>query len=336
MVHECDLCGLYFPLAKTLQTHQRLLCKGRKPSSRNRDDGQVSSDVDQTGLECPYCGRVLQTKSGLTRHIRDSCPNGKKDVNDEATTSSASAASIPCESNQDLLFPCTSCGKVYKHLCSLKRHQAVCYSQPVEPCSAPENSEVIYNCPLCGKIYRSFRGLCRHRKVCASREVPSTPDTTAVHICKVCERSFDSFQGLRQHMRKAHPTFYYAEAQGEDDFHSSPQSFSPPPNIEIHPDAAIGPITTEASSTSQDISRTSPIITEAASAFQGPCIAQAPTIATEGSSTFQGPYISRAPITTEASSAFKGLSISQAPPMSTNDSSTFSGPHISRAPACTV
>ncbi|KAJ3639132.1 hypothetical protein Zmor_004003 [Zophobas morio] len=108
-------------------------------------------------------------------------------------------------------------GKVYKHLCSLKRHQAACDSQSVEYCSAPENSEVRYSCSSCDKIYRSFQGLCRHRKVCASRAVLLTSNTLVAHACKICERTFDSFQGLRQHMRKAHSAMYYAEAHGLDD-----------------------------------------------------------------------------------------------------------------------
>ncbi|KAJ3659942.1 hypothetical protein Zmor_011604 [Zophobas morio] len=89
MVHSCDRCGLYFPLAKTLQTHQKLLCKGHKPSTSGKDGGdsvsQPSEDVASANLECPYCSRVLQTKSGLTRYLRDSCANRKKDTSDETS-----------------------------------------------------------------------------------------------------------------------------------------------------------------------------------------------------------------------------------------------------------
>ena len=205
-MHSCDMCGLYFPMAKTLQTHQRLLCKGRKPHSVARGDNdssaQSTSVLASANLERPYCGCVLQTKSGLS---------------EETSTSNASATSIPSQPSQEHLFSCRSCGKVYKHLCSLKRHQAACDSQPVKSCFAPESSEVRYSCSSCDKIYRSFQGLCRYRKVCASNAVPLTSNTLVAHACKICERTVDSFQGLRQHMRKAHSAMYYAEAHGLDD-----------------------------------------------------------------------------------------------------------------------
>ncbi|KAJ3639133.1 hypothetical protein Zmor_004004 [Zophobas morio] len=101
MMHSCDMCGLYFPMAKTLQTHQRLLCKGRKPHSVARGNGdssaQSTSVLAAANLERPYCGCVLQTKSGLS---------------EETSTSNASATSIPSQPSQEHLFSCRSCGKV--------------------------------------------------------------------------------------------------------------------------------------------------------------------------------------------------------------------------------
>lgn len=145
------VCIFHWP--RVYRRMRNYCTKGINPL--HRFPTECGTSIGRSGVYI-YCGKVLQMRSEFTRHLHDSCPNRKKDAIDETSISRISTTPMPSNPIQESFFPCPTCGKVHKHLSSLKRYQAARDSQFLESRRTPKDLVITYDCPTCDKTCQSF------------------------------------------------------------------------------------------------------------------------------------------------------------------------------------
>ncbi|KAM4652319.1 zinc finger protein 574-like [Discoglossus pictus] len=219
--YKCQDCGLSFLLKRLLEVHKLghqgevphrcLDCGTNFPTPQRLQDHRCSRAGAGIGekLECPVCGRKMNSDARLNAHVAAQHAGNKKGVNCPGKEQQISQPRCKQKVGSKNL-ECTDCHKTFSTETSLQVHRRI------------HTGERPYPCPDCGKAFRQSTHLKDHRRL-HTGEKPFKCDvcdkafTIAVrlsehkrihtgerpHVCPECGRAYRSFSNLWKH-RKLH------------------------------------------------------------------------------------------------------------------------------------
>ncbi|XP_066574778.1 uncharacterized protein LOC136764530 [Amia ocellicauda] len=170
--YPCTQCGLAFPTAWTLKTHQQM-----------HNTGEVATGgVDVGPYCCPQCGKSFallvhfkrheQTHNRERPHCCAQCGKSFSQFSDLKRHQRIHTGERP--------YSCAQCGKSFRQSENLKTHQRI------------HTGERPYSCGQCGKSFSKSVNLDRHQRI-HTGERP--------HYCNQCGKSFTQLGKLREHQR---------------------------------------------------------------------------------------------------------------------------------------
>ena len=163
---SCSICYKRFKRADALRQHEKLDCvKDIRHICPVCDKKFISGTswakhIQSCSLSCTKCDKTFKNNDNYKNHIKHHCSKEK--------------------------FVCTTCGKSFSFLESLKTHESTVHSGEV-------------SCPKCDKKLRSIESLKIHeKKGCKHREMGTLLN------CSECPYTTDKKSNLVQHQRHKH------------------------------------------------------------------------------------------------------------------------------------
>ncbi|KAJ0060006.1 hypothetical protein NL108_018328 [Boleophthalmus pectinirostris] len=159
--------------------------------------------VSAGGVVCDVCGKVLKTKSSLSRHALVHsgkqphscrfCPlrfNRKDNLRHHLRVMHPNGPAPRVKLRPPpLTWLCHTCGKTFSHRSRLKTHEQI--HTGIKPCQ----------CPLCPKAYMRMNDLEHHLKRLHPHGAASPPPPSQL-LCHLCGRSFSCKSLLSLHLQK--------------------------------------------------------------------------------------------------------------------------------------
>ncbi|CAL8148489.1 unnamed protein product [Orchesella dallaii] len=195
--YSCDRCSLDFNDVELFKQHEQLHEQSEFPFScvvcyhlfTNSLDlkSHVTSNHLLSGLKCSVCGIMKANSFLLERHMkihertkRFVCDCGKS----FASKGYLNYHLEHFHNNADKQYPCSVCGKLFRHMKNVLRHQ-ITHSD-----SKP------YQCKICSKTFNYSHLLKKHEEIHSG---------TKNYGCEICGKRFRQEQNLTQHMKSHRP-----------------------------------------------------------------------------------------------------------------------------------
>lgn len=191
---KCEQCFKSFTRKYRLNQHMQRMHFGKPPKC--------------VPIDCPKCGKILQHKSHLNRHLELHC-------NDD-------------ENVMDKPYACDVCGKSFGTLKALGTHNLSMHSEISErhKCNIcdkgfiyrryledhmAKHTEIRSTCPYCPKTYKYRTALFDHYKKChpkeweeRKRDGPKRSKSKKDTNCFLCPKQFKYPYQLKDHIKKWH------------------------------------------------------------------------------------------------------------------------------------
>nr|XP_026494641.1 gastrula zinc finger protein XlCGF57.1-like [Vanessa tameamea] len=198
--YKCANCNKTFRKLSRLQhhvkkhtVHDNYDCDGGINSKSHEDietvrplnDNSIANDNPHSdnGFPCRICPSKFKSTNSLSAHMRKHTEKGR-------------------------VISCTECGKIFKKISHLKRHEVMHSRSNFHKCSLCPRSfhseEILkghmnkhngikpHNCPMCPKSFAHLSTLTSHIKVHKKDKF----------LCPTCGKEFDSSANLDQHVRR--------------------------------------------------------------------------------------------------------------------------------------
>lgn len=176
----CKICHKRFPTSISLADHNSTVnCSTKKP------------------YPCRFCNKILQSSSGLQKHLRQ---HSKLDYQcllcerQYVSKKSLSRHEANCHA-LDRQNKCEFCEKSYYSLFSLRNHIYRMHRDNGNNNKTDQN--ITYKCELCEKVFKQKMSLDRHRKY--KHELAEK-----FFLCDICSKTFITYVDIKRHILNVH------------------------------------------------------------------------------------------------------------------------------------
>lgn len=167
-------------------------------------------------VRCPKCKKSYSTVSNMRRHLRECNTHGDELQNQVSSLDEDEPEENKKDANHvgenDIVFPCSKCGKCYSSMSNVKRHLRVGHGV-----KSPKSSS--HQCSVCEEQFTFKRQLHHHMQshkpekvnnddTGVSKDGDSPDETNEIHPCPECGKVYSTLGNMRRHLNKHLAKFF--------------------------------------------------------------------------------------------------------------------------------